>query len=288
MAWLINWADDLFKNENPNLCELGKSLLSLLTGMSANEIHEVEVGRQWKNIDIWVKINSDSFSAIEDKTKTTIHDDQLKRYKALVQEEYQGHRTELYFAYVKLENEPLSVLKEISNQGYKTIIRADLLKVLKDYKGNNPLIDDFVAHLQSIENLTNSFKSSPVETWSSLAWQGFYKELEQYINVDSWGYVNNPAGGFMGMWWNEQDNDEISMYLQFEQQKLCVKIYYNGSENKSDIRQKYYNRLVNLSEKLGLPIYRPERFGAGTYMTIGVVDERYVFNNGHFDIEDLS
>lgn len=225
--------------------------------------------------------------AIEDKTKTTIHDDQLNRYKAIVQEEYQGRRNNLYFAYVKLENEPLSTLKEICTMGYKTISRTDLLKILKTYTGNHSLINDFIVHLQSIENCTNSFKNSPIEKWSNLAWQGFYKEMEQYLDIDSWGYVNNPAGGFMGMWWNWQENDEVTMYLQFEQQKLCVKIYYEGSENKSEIRHKYHNRLMELSDKLELPVHRPERFGAGTYMTIGVVDDKFLFNKGYFDIKDL-
>lgn len=287
LAWIISWADDSFENENPCLCKLGKSLLSLLTDIPSDEIHSVEVGRQWKNIDIWVEINADSFLAIEDKTRTTIHDDQLNRYKAIVQEEYQGRRNNLYFAYIKLENEPLSILKEICSIGYKAISRIDLLKILKDYTGNHSLIDDFIAHLQTIENITNSFKDLSIEKWSNFAWQGFYKELEQYLDIDSWGYVNNPAGGFMGMWWNWQDNDEISMYLQFEQKKLCIKIHYDGPENKSEIRQKYYNRLVNLSKRLGLPVYRPERFGTGTYMTIGVVDEKYIFNKGHYDIKDL-
>lgn len=287
LAWMISWADDSFEKENPRLCKLGKTLLSLLTDIPSGEIHSVEVGRQWKNIDIWVEINADSFLAIEDKTRTTIHDDQLNRYKAIVEEEYQGLRNNLYFAYVKIENEPLSILKEICSIGYKTISRVDLLQILVDYTGSHSLIDDFIMHLQSIENFTNSFKNSPIEKWSSLAWQGFYKEMEQYLDIDSWGYVNNPAGGFMGMWWNWQDNHEISMYLQFEQQKLCIKIYYDGSENKSEIRQKYHNQLMELSKKLGLPVHRPERFGAGTYMTIGVIDDKYLFKKRYYDIPDL-
>lgn len=287
LAWIISWADDSFESENPNLCKLGKSLLEILTDIPSAEIHSVEVGRQWKNIDIWVEINDDSFLAIEDKTKTTIHDEQLNRYKGIVEEEYQGLRKNLYFAYVKIENEPLSRLNEIRRVCYKTISRTDLLKVLNSYNGNHPLIDDFRVHLQYIDNNTNSFKHYPIEKWNSLAWQGYFKELEKYLDIDSWGYVNNPAGGFMGMWWNWHDNDEVSMYLQFEQQKLCFKIYYDGSENKSEVRQKYHNRLIKLSDKVGLPVHRPERFGAGTYMTIGVVDDRYLFNNGYYNIKEL-
>ena len=84
LAWMINWADDQYKNENHPMHCLGKELLSILTGLDKEQIHNVKVGRQWNNIDIWVEINEDSFLAIEDKTNTTIHDNQLERYKKIV------------------------------------------------------------------------------------------------------------------------------------------------------------------------------------------------------------
>lgn len=288
LAWMIKWADDKYIKEDEKLCFLGKSLVSKLTSLPLKEIHSINVGRQWRNIDIWVEINEDCFLAIEDKTGTSIHDDQLNRYRSIVEEEYRNKRNQLFFTYVKTENEPLSVENTIQSKGYKTINRQDLLSVLNGYKGNNPLVTDYREHLQEIEDKTNNYLNSLVTEWGWYEWQGFYKELEKHINVDSWAYVSNPAGGFLGLWWHFVENDEISMYLQFEESKLCFKIEYEGGENRSEIRRKYYERLMIVSQNMGVKVDKPIRFGAGTYMTIGIVPIESVFGTSPIDLIHLT
>ena len=287
LSWLIKWADDTYIHDDKELCMLGKALLSLLTGLEKEEIHTVDVGRQWYNIDVWVEINEDAFLIIEDKTGTTIHDDQLNRYRKIVEDEYKDKRQKLFYAYVKTGNEPTSIEKAIQTQGYNAINRQDLLSVLNIYKGRNPLVIDYRLHLQEIEDATNRYKYLPVDKWQWNEWQGFYKELENHINVDSWSYIANPAGGFLGLWWNFVKNDEIRMYLQFEEMKLCFKIEYNGDGNRSDVRWKYYSRLMKVSEDNGIRIEKPLRFGAGTYMTIGIVPAEDVFGIGIVNVDEL-
>lgn len=222
-AWLIQWADNLYMNIDPDLCKLGKSFLSLLTGIQTAELQSVKVKLQKFNIDILVEINEDALLVIEDKTRTSVHGDQLKRYKK-VQSEYSGKRSKFYYAYVKIENEPLSILNGIQKEGYKTISREDLLEVLWNYNGANPLVIDYRNNLQDIENKTNNFTRKSVAEWKWHTWQGFYKELERHIHGASWGYVPNKSGGFLALWWNFVEKDGVEMYLQFEQEKLCVKI----------------------------------------------------------------
>ena len=287
LSWLIKWADDTYLKDDKELCMLGKSLLSLLTGLKKEEIHTIDVGRQWFNIDVWVEINEDAFLMIEDKTGTTIHDNQLIRYRKIVENEYKDKRQKLFYTYVKTGNEPLSIEKAIQAQGYKTINRQDLLSVLNTYQGRNPLVIDYRLHLQEIEDATNNYKSLPVDKWQWYEWQGFYKELEKHIDVESWSYVANPAGGFLGLWWNFIENDEIRMYLQFEEMKLCFKIEYDGDGNRSDVRWKYYSKLMKVSEDNGIRIEKPLRFGAGTYMTIGIVPTEEVFGIGIVNVEEL-
>lgn len=287
LAWLIKWADNTYLEEDHELCILGKSLLSLLTGLKTEEIKNIDVGRQWCNIDVWVEINEDAFLVIEDKTGTSIHDDQLNRYRKIVEDEYKDKCYKLFYAYVKTENEPLSIEKNIQAQGYKTINRQNLLDILNKYTGRNPIVIDYRVHLQEIENATNNYKNIPVINWGWYEWQGFYKELEKHIRVDNWSYVANPSGGFLGLWWNFIDNDEIRMYLQFEESKLCFKIEYNGDGNRSDIRLKYFNKLIKEAEKSKIKIEKPKRFGAGTYMTIGIVPVEDVFGTNKIDINKL-
>ena len=286
-AWLIKWADDSYLDLDNEMCLLGKSFISLLTGLQKEVIHTIDVGRQWCNIDVWAEINEDAFLIIEDKIGTSEHDNQLERYREIVENEYKNKRNQLFFTYVKTENDPLSIEKEIRDLGYKTINRQDLLVTLNTYKGSHPLVIDYRLHLQIIEDATNNYKNIPVDNWGWYEWQGFYKELEKHICVENWSYVANPAGGFLGLWWNFVENDEIRMYLQFEEIKLCFKIEYDGEGSRSEVRDKYYNILMTISQEYGEKIDKPLRFGCGIYMTIGVAPVEEVFCSKQINMERL-
>ena len=166
------------------------------------------------------------FLTIEDKIETSIHDAQLERYKTSVEEEYAGKRDKQYFAYVKTGNEANDVIKAIKGKGYLVISRSDIIQCLSKYNGNNTLISNFIDHLIDIEQGTQSFREQPVSKWGWNAWQGFYTALETEVDIDSWGYVPNPSGGFLGAWWHFEKIEDGKMYLQFEEKKLCFKISY--------------------------------------------------------------
>lgn len=81
-AWLIQWADPKNKEYDVTLNKVAKDFIKLLMNKDSKfTIESVKVKRQWKNVDIVAEINSNSFLLIEDKTGTTIHDNQLERYK---------------------------------------------------------------------------------------------------------------------------------------------------------------------------------------------------------------
>lgn len=286
-SWLLQWANPSNEKFDKELCDLGKSFLYLLTDGKVTTLKNIQVGRQWNNIDIWAEINDDTFLIIEDKTNTTIHDNQLERYKKTVLDEYKGKRDNLFYVYVKTGNEPQATINEIKEKGYKTINRNDILNLLDTYKGDNYLIKNYTAHLQSIEDETGKYASLPIKEWEWYAWQGFYMALEKYREDLYWDYVNNASGGFMGAWWHFRSNEEVEMYLQFEEKKLCFKIYYEDKETRSEVRNKYHNRLMSIAGQTYNEIKKPNRFGAGTYMTIGVVYWEEMFADGCLDINKL-
>jgi len=289
-AYLIKWADPHNMDIDKELCQLGQSFLKLLTSSENLIIDSVEVGRQWRNIDIWVEINNDTILIIEDKTNTSIHDNQLDRYRAIIEDEYNGKRNIQLFTYVKTGNEPKAVLEEIKKKGYKTINRAQILAILNTYRGNNPIVLNYKDSLQALENATNSYINSPIDKWNGDAWQGFYMEIEKYCDGIQWGYVPNPSGGFWGAWWHSNwpnNNKNLEMYLQFEEAKMCIKICYDGPENKTIIRNKCYETLIETAAQIAPEIVRPDRFGAGTYMTIGVVKPEYLFGDNNIDVQDI-
>lgn len=287
-AWLIQWADNRYKDTDVEIFNLAQNFLRLLIGDNNIEINSVEVGRQWNNIDIWVEINDDTFLIIEDKTNTSIHDNQLERYKAIVEEKYNGKRDNLYYAYVKTGNEPLDVLKDVESKGYLTISREEIIRCLNSYTGNHALLLNYTQHLIGIEKDTQSFKEFPVSEWGWYAWQGFYKALESELELSSWSYVANPAGGFLGAWWHFIPIEDGKMYLQFEEKKLCFKILYEGKRDRSEVRWEHHDKLMALAQKQErIEIHKPTRFGAGQYMTIAVVDPDYLFGQGRINMEEL-
>lgn len=296
IAWLMQWADEKYAKEDSQLHSLAQDFLRMvLCEDSTYEIHSVNVRRQWKNIDVCVEINDNGFLIIEDKTSTSAHDGQLERYKMCVEDEYKKSRENLYFTYLKTGNEPNGILKEIENKGYRTVGRGDIIACLRQYKGNNVLVISFLKHLEKIEEQTQSFRILPVKKWGWYAWEGFYKDLENRLDIDSWSYVSNPSGGFLGAWWHFVEMPNMSkaeMYLQIEQGKLCFKIYC-GENNHSEIRQKCYELLMS---KLGTnsdgtskhpEIKKPDRFGSGVYMTIAVVEPENLFGTTTVDFDFL-
>ena len=119
-TWLIQWADDKYRQFDESLHIVAKNFLSLLIGeKDSSFIHNVSVGRQWDNIDIWVEVNEDIAIAIEDKVYTNVHDNQLIRYKETVEDWYKGKRDKLFFSYVKTGNESKATLSDVGEKGYR-------------------------------------------------------------------------------------------------------------------------------------------------------------------------
>ena len=283
-AWLLMWSAPKYAESDPELHRTGKQFVRLLAGKDADfQITSIEVGRQWEGIDIWAEVNENTVLIIEDKTGTSVHDNQLKRYMDSVNWTYVGKRTDLCYAYVKTGDEPYSVLKSIEKKGYRPITRGDILNCLNEYQGSDTLLVSYREYLRKIEASVNSYKVLPEREWGWNAWKGFYKELELRIGIDSWGYVANPSGGFLGAWWHFMEIGDCEMYLQFEQGKLCFKISYEGEEDRSEVRYRHYTRFMAFAHVKFPEIRRPDRFGTGTYMTIAVVDEKTIFGDGLVD-----
>ena len=278
VSWLLQWADSSYMGIDLELNDLGKKLLSLMTGIREDAIKQVAVGRQWKNIDVWAEVNDDTFVVIEDKTRTSEHDNQLERYKAAAEDYYAGKRDKFYYIYLKTGNESSLNQKDIISKGYKVITRKMILGVLNTYTGNNNILIDFFNHLQNLEKETNSFKTKTISEWQGHAWEGFYMELEKWYKDLYWGYVPNQSGGFLGAWWNYivSSIDNVGMYFQVEEGKFSFKIYCHSKERR-EIRQAFYRTLLKIVPKHNIKVVKPKRFGTGKTMTIGIIDNPFTY-----------
>ena len=291
LLWLLNWANIEFKKYDEELNLTAQRFVKMLLGPDYDSsVASVRTYKQLNDIDVFAIINKEYALIIEDKVNTGTHDDQLKRYKEWISKHEEFNNLKLECVYLKSGNESLSYLKQIEiEEQYRLILRKDLLEILNNCKSNNNILTCFRKHLSEIEEDTNSYKYNTVDVWSGNAWQGFYMQLEQNLNIniktDKWFYVPNPNGGFIGFSWHWRSLSNCRIYLQFEQGPLCIKIECYDESNQSTIRNSWSETIIRKAQQYGFNyIVKPDRFGKGSYMTIAVIHSDYLFKEERIDM----
>ena len=292
ICWLIDWSKkkNIQKDEALHAC--GRGFVQALLGKHKTALYEeiecAEIKQQDQSIDVLARINGKHVLLIEDKTQTDDHDRQLQRYYEAVRDKKTTlgvvDKDDIYPIYLKTGNQPLAVVQRIerieiegAKNKYKVFQRSDFLSVLNDYHGSNPILTDFKAYLQEMENDTDSFKywkKAERKSWSWGSWQGFYRCLEEALTLKersvwwSWGYVSNPSGGFLGFWWHWiKPEGEDGLYLQLENDdaKLCFKVCIADKDKRYEMKDKWHKLISEAGEKF---VYRPKVMRVGHTMTV--------------------
>ena len=290
ITWLLKFADHSCRQEDMGLSNCGKDFITKLIKKQFTEFNEpivsVDAGRQWEGIDIWATVNEKYLIIIEDKTSTSHHSNQLKRYKIIAEkwclsENYNNP----ICIYLKTGNESQNSLKQIEKQGFSIFNRIDFLEILNQHELliSNNIFVDFRGRLLQIEKSTNDYNHKPIKDWRGSEWQGFFQFIEKEINIVNWHYVNNPNGGFWNLVLNWDYWDIYPVYLQIEEGKMCFKVSTHPDdavvlpegETRSNIRNKLSHLIIDSSKTHGyLEISRPGRFGNGRYMTLAIIDSK--------------
>ena len=300
LCWLAAWARPEAAAEDHELHQLGLRYVGRLLethGRSPIAISSLEVKRQYKGIDVLLLINNGLAVCIEDKAGTTERSNQLVRYVEMLRSE--GHAPDdIVPIYVQTFEQ--GNYRAVEAAGYATVSRKALLAVLEPYAilpSANAIVRDFYDRLNDLDRDVDSFRHKPLANWTSLAWRGFYRELQARLGNGDWGYVANPTGGFDGYWWHGRDITECRLYLQLEQilssdgqskeGTLCFKISVEHRDSRSRIRGRTHARLLEVAQRYGLEVVRPRRFGHGATMTVGllVTDYRVTDGMGRLDLE---
>ena len=293
ICWLLAWAgrQGVQDEEDKALRDCGRRFVKALLdehGASLDrDIEKVEIRQQDHSIDVLARINGRQVLLIEDKTSTGDHSGQLKRYYEAVVGGKTGlgevREENLFPIFFKTGNQSRAEENRIeesveTGRSYKVFNRKEFLeKALNDYKGSNPILLDFRTYLQEWEDDANSFndwKEGERTKWSWNAWQGFFRHLEgKLTHCRGWGYVPNPQGGFLGLWWSVNDIQGGEMYLQLEIvtgkpdiQKLCFKVAVSNKEDRGAMKDKW-RKLV--SDEGGEEVELP-RTRSGRTMTIAL------------------
>jgi hypothetical protein len=279
-TWLLQWADPSNKKYDEILNKCATEFVKLLMQKKIDidfELTKVTTGRQWENIDIRAEVNDKYLIIIEDKTFTKEHSEQLKAYKKTAVDWCNENKYEEPICiYLKTGSESKSSLNIVSEKGYAVVSRGELISFFDKYKIKNDIFNDFILKIIHLEKSEKDFQTKKIKDWDSNCWIGFFRFLESEtdLQINSWNFVNNPSGGFYGLWWHGVEwKKNIWFYLQMEEGKLCFKIgeiYKNHAKTRNEI----YDIIMEKAQKRKKrEITKPQRFGNGTYMTIAMVKQ---------------
>ena len=280
LCWLLAWSDQRHANTNAALHETAVRFVQRLFGKHKKEISQsfsIEIHKQYESIDILALIEqSDKKYAllIEDKTDTTMHDDQLDRYKKSVESDYPDHTPVLIY----LKTGAISMAAEAEKAGYKIYSGIDLETVLESGKDkiNSDIFVSFYEYLKQKNAGYAAFRTKKVDEWVNEweAWKGFYAALQEKIDDLEWGYASNPAGGELVAYWGWYERKCGTVYLEIHKKTdgryfLAFKVCdIPSNSNKSDVRWDLHERLMNTAKENEWDgkVDKPQRFGHGNSM----------------------
>ena len=227
-GWLFKWAEKDNAQFDEHLCKCAKECLLMFFGnTSLLNIENVEIYRQWENIDLWITVNNDYHIIIEDKTGTSEHDNQLERYKKIAKEWYenegkQDFDTHFSFVYYKTGDITPYERNIVNKAEYKLIDREQVLSIFEKYEISNSLFNDYKEKIKSTQNLQNSIFNISFDEILKMEdkdayVKSFYINLSPKLGESDWGYVNNRSKPFYGMWWYWCSWTYGTFYFQFNE-----------------------------------------------------------------------
>jgi hypothetical protein len=288
ITWLLRWADPGNKKYDAKLNDCAIKFVQYLIKKQCKEyieINSIEAGSQWEHIDIWADVNEKYFIIIVYKTFTGEHSNQLETYKDTAQAWCKENNRKLVCIYLKTGTEARTSLKAIPDKGFSVIERSELINFFGEYNIKNDIYADFVAKINNLELNEKAYEKKLIKDWDYGCWTGFYHFLDSQLENMDWGYVANPAGGFLGFWWYFSAWDNYEVYLQIEQGNLCFKIG-EVKENRTEVRDRWHEILLKKAEQENrTEIVRPGRFGSGGSMTAAIVERKHWLGNDNEIIE---
>jgi hypothetical protein len=306
-AWILQYADG---NENKYtdtddrlLQNAGKRLITSLIQKHYphfnDPITKVQAGLQWENIDIWAEINDKYLIIIEDKTNTSHHSDQLRRYRQTAISWCENHEyKEPICIYLKTGHESETSLNTAKNEGYFVTTRKEILKWMSDFNSiNNRIFTDFNDRLTDIETSISQFEVNHPSAWKGNDWIGFYQWLESRTRIINWNYVNNPQGGF---WcavldWPFWKGFPVHFQIESDKGRIAFKISFDRTEiseeniefNADELQDEWRDILLSNPElqKLNISAVKPYMH-AGNWRTVAEIKRADWLDMNHNHLEN--
>ena len=153
----LNFLYKLVYRKYPNLVKrlinMGKDYEVVLKKIKDLENEKIEILRQYKKIDVLVILkNSKKAYIIEDKTYTSEHSEQIKRYRENIQNDFKEEINNIKTVYFKTGfwfSYDYHIVNEKDKIDIK-INREDFLKIISKYKGKNLILDDYCEYFERV------------------------------------------------------------------------------------------------------------------------------------------
>lgn len=290
ICWLLEWAQESNANEVGDMAlhDAAKQMLNAMfeacKQVPPDRYESIDVVRQYKHIDVLIIINKQYALIIEDKTGTEDHDNQLRNYWEEVRDKGvtireddlrfdDGRILRIYFKTGDQSN-----YDSVEQEGYAPFVRENMLPILRSglNKGiKNAIYEDFLSHLENIENGIASYHTVPLNTvWDWPTWIGFFKALNETMKgAGAWRYVPNPRGGFLGFYWawrNIAGSSPCRLFIQLEWNKICFKINVDDKDAQRRLRGEWHDLICRAAGGFAM---KAGRFGKGKWMTLAVHGE---------------
>lgn len=272
ICYLLEWASPSNEELDSEMHSLGLNFLHSLWERSAlakpsEGFKNIDIKKQYKNIDVLCIVNDIYPIIIEDKTHSSEHSEQLKRYFDEISQEYLSENIiPIYFKTGDQSHYPKT---------YHLFHRTDFLNILNAYKGNNEIVCNYRSFLQKLEGEVNSYKTLALNDWTYQSWIGFYKALQDSLGeevIEWWGMVV-PRGqaGYLSLSSKRIELETgVSIYWEIKGKNgLKIVISVEDESRRADLRNKYHQLIINK-----FPNFRkPARFGTGYTMVIAELSE---------------
>jgi hypothetical protein len=184
-CWLLEWAWNKYEGKDLNV--VANELIKQIIGFKINVDKKPLIKMQYKKIDFFVRLNDEITIIFEDKTRTEMHDEQLRKYKEIIENEYPND--ELFFVYLKTDLLFPNEQEKVSNAGYKIIDIFSISDIL-NINIKNDIYKDYYKFISEKAKKYKNIESVGFSKWKQDEWIGFsYKlvrDLECYYNSGIW------------------------------------------------------------------------------------------------------
>lgn len=171
-------------------------------------------------MDILILLNGNTVILIEDKTYTKDHSDQLIRYRKVVEKDYPNHlQLPIYY-----KSGSQSHYRSCKIAGYQPFLREDMIDIMNEGKSmgvRNHIFLDYLKRIEQIEAGYQLYRWLPIDAWTSLSWQGFYRLLQKELKNGGWDTSQMQGVDFKGF--SGQKNQKTCAIFNWKRSASALK-----------------------------------------------------------------